>query len=94
MRLEHARMLFLLIVPLVWMILIRVFTAHVHCNDSVGMFRALPLNESSAFSQVRIYRPDQELDGAGPNVPLLREVSELTGGRFNPEPSSIFTPDG
>lgn len=62
--------------------------------DSVGMFRALPLNESSAFSQVRIYRPDQELDGAGPNVPLLREVSELTGGRFNPEPSSIFTPDG
>ena len=28
------------------------------------------------------------------NVPLLREVSQLTGGRSNPEPPSIFVPDG
>jgi hypothetical protein len=28
------------------------------------------------------------------NVPILREVCQLTGGRFNPEPPSLFVPDG
>jgi Ca-activated chloride channel homolog len=71
-----------------------VFRAHVHCDHTVGMFRVLPLNGSSIFPQVRLYRHDQELDGAGPNIPLLRQVSQLTGARFNPEPGSILVPDG
>jgi len=71
-----------------------VLRARVRCNHTSGLFRVLPLGESSAFPQVRLYRNDQELDDAGPNAPLLQSVSEVTGGRFNPGLRSIFDPNG
>jgi Mg-chelatase subunit ChlD len=33
-------------------------------------------------------------DADSPQEPLLRWISESTGGRFNPSPSGIFDPDG
>jgi Ca-activated chloride channel family protein len=71
-----------------------VFRARVGCNHALGLFRVLPLSSSSAFPQVRLYKNDEELNDAGPNTPLLRSVSEVTGGRFNPVLRSIFDPDG
>jgi len=70
------------------------FRARVVCNHAVGLFRVLPLSNSSAFPQVRLYKNDEELNDAGPNAPLLKNVSEVTGGRFNPVLRSIFDPDG
>jgi hypothetical protein len=71
-----------------------VFRARVGCNHASGLFRVLPLSNSSAFPQIRLYTNDQELDDVGPNAPLLQSVSEVTGGRFNPELRSIFDPNG
>jgi hypothetical protein len=71
-----------------------VFRARVPSNHTAGLFRALQLSNSSAFPQIRLYRHGPEVDDAGPNIPLLQGVSKLTGGRFAPEPSSIFNPDG
>jgi Ca-activated chloride channel family protein len=69
------------------------FRARVGCNHASGVFRILPLSNSS-FPQVRLYKNDQEFEDAGPNAPLLQSVSEITGGRFNPELHSIFDPNG
>jgi hypothetical protein len=71
-----------------------VFRAHVHCNHTVGMFRVLPLNGSSAFPQFGHTDTIRNSTALAQTFPLLREVSQLTGGRFNPEPPSIFVPDG
>lgn len=71
-----------------------VFRARVDCHHALGLFRVLPLSSSSAFPQVRLYKNDEELNDAGPNAPLLKNVSEVTGGRFNPVLRSIFDPDG
>jgi Ca-activated chloride channel homolog len=71
-----------------------VFRARVGCNHASGLFRVVPLSNSSAFPQIRLYKNDQELDDVGPNAPLLQSVSEVTGGRFNPELRSIFDPKG
>jgi len=70
------------------------FRARVRCNNNSGLFRVFPLSESSALPKVQLYRHDPELDDRGPNVPLLKRVSEITGGRFNPEPRSIFDANG
>jgi Ca-activated chloride channel family protein len=71
-----------------------VFRARVGCNHASGLFRVLPLSNSSAFPQIRLYKNDQKLDDIGPNAPLLQSVSEVTGGRFNPVLRSVFDPNG
>jgi len=55
-----------------------------------GLFRVRPLNESRAFPEAGLYRPEAELTDYGSNVALLKQISEFTGGHFNPDPKSAF----
>ena len=41
-----------------------------------------------------LYRPEAELTEYGNNEALLKQVSDYTGGQFNPEPSNVFTTTG
>jgi hypothetical protein len=59
-----------------------------------GMFRVLPAQESKAFPEAGLYRPEAELSEYGNNEPLLKQVAEYTGGQFQPEPSAVFTGTG
>jgi len=59
-----------------------------------GMFRVLPAQESRAFPEAGLYRPEAELNEYGNNEALLKQVAEYTGGRFQPEPSAVFTGTG
>ena len=70
------------------------FRARVSCNYTSGLFRVRSLDEKIGFPQILLNRHDQELDDYGTNDLLLRQVSELTGGRFNPDPRDIFDPHG
>jgi Ca-activated chloride channel family protein len=58
--------------------------------DRQGLFRIRPLAESRAFPEVGLYRPEAELADYGSNAALLKQVSEFTGGRFEPDPKNIF----
>ena len=55
-----------------------------------GLFRVRPLIETRAFPEVGLYRPEVELTEYGSNPELLKQVSEFTGGRFEPQPKAIF----
>jgi hypothetical protein len=55
-----------------------------------GLFRVRPLVESRAFPEAGLYRPEAELADYGSNQALLRQVSEFTGGRFQPDPKAVF----
>jgi len=59
-------------------------------GDRQGLFRIRPLAESRAFPEVGLYRPEAELVDFGSNAALLKQVSEFTGGRFEPDPKNIF----
>jgi Mg-chelatase subunit ChlD len=57
-----------------------------------GLFRARPVEESRAFPETGMYRPEPELDDYGSNVALLKQVAQYTGGRFQPDPRDVFEP--
>jgi Ca-activated chloride channel family protein len=57
-----------------------------------GLFRARPVEESRAFPEVGMYRPEAELDDYGSNEALLKQVAQFTGGRFQPDPRAVFEP--
>jgi Mg-chelatase subunit ChlD len=71
-----------------------VFRGRVPIGARRGLFRLRPLEESRAFSEVGYYRQEEELAEYGSNDLLLRQISEYTGGRFNPEPRRIFDTGG
>lgn len=62
--------------------------------DRQGFFRVLPAQESRAFPEIGLYRPETELSEYGSDEALLKQVAEFTGGRFQPEPSAVFTGTG
>lgn len=72
----------------------RVFRGRVQIGERQGLFRIRPLEDVRAFPEVGSYRPEQELLDYGSNQFLLREISEFTGGRFNPSPSQVFDSGG
>ncbi len=72
----------------------RVYRGRLHVGPLRGLFRIRPEAESSAFPEVGLYREQEELRDYGSNHALLAQISNLTGGRFNPRPSSIFDADG
>lgn len=72
----------------------KAFRARVHIGQLQGLFRVRPLEESRAFPEIGYYRPEQELLDYGSNQFLLRQISEFTGGRFNPPPGQVFDPGG
>jgi hypothetical protein len=59
-----------------------------------GLFRIRPVSESRAFPEVGLYRQQEELQDYGSNRQLLAQISNLTGGRFNPSPASVFDSGG
>jgi Ca-activated chloride channel homolog len=59
-----------------------------------GFFRVLPAQESRAFPETGLYRPEAELSEYGSNEALLKQVAEFTGGHFQPEPAAVFTGTG
>lgn len=65
-----------------------------HIGDLRGLFRIRPLAESEAFPEIGFYRQRDELLDYGSNPGLLRQISALSGGRFEPEPPAVFRNDG
>ena len=57
-----------------------------------GLFRVRPLEESKVFPEVGLYRPESELSEYGSNVALLKQISEFTGGHFEPQAKAAFDP--
>src|SRR5262245_50613262 len=55
-----------------------------------GLFRVRPVVETRAFPEVGFYRPEDEMNEYANNEPLLRQISAVTGGRFNPDPRAVF----
>lgn len=70
------------------------YHGRVPIGTRTGLFRVRPLEESRAFPEVGFYLPEPELAVYGNNGPLLRQISEFTGGRFQPKPGEIFRSTG
>jgi uncharacterized membrane protein len=59
-----------------------------------GLFRVRPLEESRAFPEVGAYLPEQELEDYGADIALLKQVSQYTGGQFEPAARQMFDSGG
>jgi Mg-chelatase subunit ChlD len=59
-----------------------------------GLFRVRTAQESRAFPEAGLYRPEAELADYGSNQALLKQVAEYTGGRFQPDPAAVFSGGG
>ena len=68
------------------------FRGRLPIGSRQGLFRARPVEESRAFPEIGMYRPEAELDDYGSNEPLLKQVAQYTGGRFQPDPHAVFEP--
>ena len=68
----------------------RVYQGHVHIGETTGLFRIRPLQESAAFPETGFYKQNQESHDYGTNEVLLKQISALTGGRFNPRARAGF----
>ena len=72
----------------------RVYQGRLHIGRLRGLFRIRPMNESAAFPEIGLYRQEEELQDYGSNEALLAQISNFTGGRVNPAPTSIFDAPG
>lgn len=72
----------------------RLYRGRVGLEQQRGLFRVRPLEESPSFPEVGIYLEERELSEYGSNPDLLRQISEFTGGRFEPAPAQVFDPGG
>ncbi len=72
----------------------RLYHGRLHVGLSTGLFRIRPVTDSPAFPEIGLYRQQEELQDYGSNEALLAQISNLTGGRFNPPPSSVFDTGG
>jgi uncharacterized membrane protein/uncharacterized protein YegL len=72
----------------------RVYQGRVHIGERAGLFRVRPLQDSAEFPETGFYRQNQELHDFGTNEALLKQISALTGGRFNPPPRDVFNSGG
>jgi uncharacterized membrane protein len=59
-----------------------------------GLFRVRPLEDSEAFPEAALYRPEAEFTEFGSDEALLKQVAEFTGGRFQPAASAVFDAEG
>ncbi|MBV8867119.1 MAG: hypothetical protein JO210_17110, partial [Acidobacteriaceae bacterium] len=72
----------------------RLYEGRLHIGSETGLFRVRPVNESVTFPEIGFYRQQPEFQDFGSNEDLLKEISSFTGGRFNPELSTIFDTGG
>lgn len=68
------------------------FRGRLNIGNREGLFRARPVEESRAFPEIGMYRPEAELEDYGSDATLLKQVAQFTGGRFEPNPSAVFEP--
>jgi uncharacterized membrane protein len=66
------------------------FRGEVEIGTQQGLFRVRPVEDSTVFPEVGLYRPEAELSAYGSDDALLRQVAEFTGGRFQPDPRAAF----
>src|SRR5579883_2574633 len=66
------------------------FRGRLPIGQREGLFRVRPLADSQAFPEAGLYRPEAELADYGSDPALLKQVSEFTGGRFQPSPKAVF----
>jgi len=71
-----------------------VYRGKLNVGARQGLFRVRPLETSRAFPEVGLYRPELEMTLYGANRPLMKQVAEYTGGRFQPEPRDVFQNNG
>ncbi len=72
----------------------RLYRGRLHIGALRGLFRIRPLTESREFPEIGLYRQQEEMMDFGANRPLLAQIANLTGGRFNPPVASIFDAGG
>jgi Ca-activated chloride channel family protein len=70
------------------------YRGRVHIDARQGLFRIRPLVETAAFPETGFYREERELTEYGANEALLKQIATYTGGRFNPEPGTVFNSGG
>ena len=70
------------------------FRGRLPIGQRQGLFRVRPAQESRAFPEAGLYRPEAELADYGSNEALLKQVAEFTGGRFQPDPRAVFSGGG
>ena len=70
------------------------FEAKIPIGERFGLFRVRPAPGFDRFPEVAFYRNNRELEDTGSNPDLLRRIAQLTGGRFNPDPSEVFDAGG
>jgi Ca-activated chloride channel family protein len=70
------------------------YTGRLHIGNLRGLFRIRPVNESTLFPEIGFYREHEEARDYGSNEGLLKQISTLTGGRFNPSPGAVFDSGG
>ena len=72
----------------------RDYRGRVHIGETTGLFRVRPLQDSPAFPETGFFRQNQEAHDYGTNEALLKQISIMTGGRFNPAPRDVFDSGG
>jgi len=70
------------------------FRGRLPIGQRQGLFRVRPVQDSRAFPEAGLYRPEAELADYGSNEALLKQVAEFTGGRFQPDPASVYSGGG
>ncbi|HXZ87729.1 MAG TPA: VWA domain-containing protein, partial [Candidatus Binataceae bacterium] len=70
------------------------YDGRVEIGAREGLFRVRPVEDSEAFPEAALYRPEAELSEYGSDEALLKQVAEFTGGRFQPSPSDVFDSGG
>jgi uncharacterized membrane protein len=68
------------------------FRGRLNIGSRQGLFRVRPLDDSRAFPEAGLYRPEAELQDYGSDTALLKQVAEFTGGRYQPDPKDVFEP--
>ncbi|MBI4903182.1 MAG: VWA domain-containing protein [Acidobacteria bacterium] len=71
-----------------------VFRGRLALGNRRGLFRVRPVVESTAFPEVGLYRPEDELNDYGSDEQLLRQIATFTGGRFQPAAGEVFSAGG
>jgi Ca-activated chloride channel family protein len=72
----------------------QLYRGSIHIGSLRGLFRIRPVRETPAFPEVGLYRQREEQQDYGSNNVLLKQIANLTGGRFNPSIESVFNSRG
>ena len=70
------------------------FRGRLPIGSRQGLFRVRTAEDSRAFPEAGLYRPEAELADYGSNEALLKQVAAFTGGRFQPDPAAVFSGGG